>query len=160
MTVVARAAETSLAQGKEVEKEKEASASEWKRDALRPLAVIMEDLRRRVPGRVLKTRVEPSGMELSYIPWYYANQMLSFYAPGWHGEVRSVLFGPQNQSVTVVYRVTINGTDGSVYRESTGTADIPGDGYGDPVQKAEGMAFRRCCARMGLGLYLYTDEKL
>eukprot|EP00850_Spirogloea_muscicola_P009663 SM000054S18149 [mRNA] locus=s54:705895:706509:- [translate_table: standard] len=82
--------------------------------------------------------------------------MLSFYAPGWCGEVRNTL--TTATTVTVVYRVTITGSDGVAWREATGTAEITGDGFGDPVQKAEGMAFRRACARFGMGLYLYNGD--
>lgn len=39
--------------------------------------------------------------------------MLSFYAPGWCGEVRDVIFS-ENGNVTVVYRLTIRGSDGEV----------------------------------------------
>ncbi|KAH7516841.1 hypothetical protein FEM48_Zijuj10G0177700 [Ziziphus jujuba var. spinosa] len=42
---------------------------------------------------------------------YHANRMMSFYAPGWCGEIRDVIFS-DNGSVTVVYRVTIRGSDG------------------------------------------------
>lgn len=45
-----------------------------------------------------------------------------------------------------------------LYRESTGTAALDDTSYGDPVQKAEAMAFRRACARFGLGLHLYHED--
>lgn len=45
-----------------------------------------------------------------------------------------------------------------IYRESTGTASVDDTSYGDPVQKAEAMAFRRACARFGLGLHLYHED--
>ncbi|GBG75987.1 hypothetical protein CBR_g21229 [Chara braunii] len=80
------------------------------------------------------------------------------FGDGWHGDVRNITFSPDNKTVTVVYRVTIRGADGEVWRESSGTASTSDDGFGDPVQKAEGMAFRRACARFGLGLHLYHDE--
>ena len=35
---------------------------------------------------------------------------------------------------------------------------VVGKGYGDAVQQAEGMAFRRACARLGLGLHLYHED--
>jgi hypothetical protein len=46
------------------------------------------------------------------------------------------------------------------WRESSGTASVSDTQFGDPVQKAEGMAFRRACARFGLGLYLYHEEEV
>lgn len=48
-----------------------------------------------------------------FIYRYHANRMLSFYAPGWCGEVRDVIFS-ENGNVTVVYRLTIRGSDGEV----------------------------------------------
>ena len=123
----------------------------------RPLAEILRDMNKRVPDKVLKTRID-EGVVLKYIPWYHANRMLSFYAPGWCGEVRSVVFSNDGSTVSVVYRVTIRGSDGESYRESSGTAAMSDTSYGDPVQKAEGMAFRRACARFGLGLYLYHED--
>ncbi|KAI8527820.1 hypothetical protein RHMOL_Rhmol12G0103900 [Rhododendron molle] len=114
---------------------------------------------------------------------YHANRMLSFYAPGaldvrssklmpdkmdfgysfpcdgpgrgWCGEVRDVIFS-DNGSVTVVYRVTIRGSDGEAHRESSGT--VSSGSSLDPVAAAEEIAFCRACARFGLGLYLYHDE--
>ena len=43
---------------------------------------------------------------------------------------------------------------------SIGTTLVDDTGYGDPVQKAEAMAFRRACARFGLGLHLYHEDLL
>ncbi|EEF40883.1 hypothetical protein RCOM_0537190 [Ricinus communis] len=44
-----------------------------------------------------------------------------------------------------------------IYRESRGTASVDDLGYEDDVQKAEAMAFRRACARFGLGRGLTFD---
>jgi hypothetical protein len=79
--------------------------------------------------------------------------MLSFYAPGWCGEIRDVIFADDG-SVTVVYRVTIRGSDGEAHRESTGTVS---PATGDSVAAAEEIAFCRACARFGLGLYLFHE---
>ncbi|CAI0381427.1 unnamed protein product [Linum tenue] len=124
----------------------------------RPLAEILRDLNKRIPDNIIK----PSQPSTS-IPWYWvfpkyhANRMLSFYAPGWCGEIRDVIFS-DNGSVTVVYRVTIRGSDGEAHRESSGTVSpIEGD-TADPVAAAEEIAFCRACARFGLGLYLYHEE--
>ncbi|XP_043706961.1 DNA repair RAD52-like protein 2, chloroplastic isoform X2 [Telopea speciosissima] len=73
---------------------------------MRPLAEILRDLNKRVPDKIIKP-------DTNYIPWYHANRMLSFYAPGWCGEIRDVIFA-DNGGVTVVYRVTIHGSDGEV----------------------------------------------
>ncbi|KAL2559969.1 cobalt ion binding [Forsythia ovata] len=119
----------------------------------RPLAEILRDLNKRIPDNIIKNQDDHS----TFIPWYQANRMLSFYAPGWCGEIRDVIFA-DNGSVTVVYRVTVRGLDGEAHRESTGTVS-PGDGdITDPVAAAEEIAFCRACARFGLGLYLYHED--
>lgn len=82
--------------------------------------------------------------------------MLSFYAPGWCGEIRDVIFS-DNGSVTVVYRVTVRGSDGEAHREATGTVSPAAGHDADPVAVAEEMAFCKACARFGLGLYLYHE---
>ncbi|XP_051150711.1 DNA repair RAD52-like protein 2, chloroplastic [Andrographis paniculata] len=119
----------------------------------RPLNEILRDLNKRIPDNIIKTSNDNS----TFIPWYHANRMLSFYAPGWCGEIRDVIFS-ENGSVTVVYRVTVRGSDGEAHRESTGTVS-PRDGdHDDPVAAAEEIAFCKACARFGLGLYLYHED--
>ncbi|XP_050372910.1 DNA repair RAD52-like protein 2, chloroplastic [Argentina anserina] len=121
----------------------------------RPLVEIFRDLNKRIPDNIISTI--PPGNQSTSIPWYHANRMLSFYAPGWCGEIRDVIFS-DNGSVTVVYRVTVRGSDGEAHRESTGTV-TPSDGnIVDPVAAAEEIAFCRACARFGLGLYLYHED--
>ncbi|KAE8023823.1 hypothetical protein FH972_009482 [Carpinus fangiana] len=127
----------------------------------RPLVEILRDLNKRIPDNIIETTPPPPHNDntaaTTFIPWYHANRMLSFYAPGWCGEIRDVIFS-DNGSVTVVYRVTIRGSDGEAHRESTGTVS-PSDGHiVDPVAAAEEIAFCRACARFGLGLYLYHRE--
>ncbi|CAM6085658.1 unnamed protein product [Calypogeia fissa] len=124
----------------------------------RPLAEIFRDMNKRVPDKVLKIQLD-EGVPVKYIPWYHANRMLSFYAPGWSGEVRNITFSADSRTVSVVYRVTIRGSDGEAWREASGTATLDDGNFGDPVQKAEGVAFRRACARFGLGLYLYHEDE-
>eukprot|EP00262_Sarcandra_glabra_P019008 TRINITY_DN7003_c1_g1_i1.p1 TRINITY_DN7003_c1_g1~~TRINITY_DN7003_c1_g1_i1.p1 ORF type:complete len:198 (-),score=25.08 TRINITY_DN7003_c1_g1_i1:525-1118(-) len=116
----------------------------------RPLAEIFRDLNKKVPDNIIK----PDSNDI-YMPWYHANRMLSFYAPGWCGEIRDILYS--DKSVTVVYRVTVRGTDGEAYRESTGMASLSDGEIEDPVAAAEEIAFCRACARFGLGLYLYHE---
>uniref|UniRef100_A0A1D1XPJ1 DNA repair RAD52-like protein 2, chloroplastic n=1 Tax=Anthurium amnicola TaxID=1678845 RepID=A0A1D1XPJ1_9ARAE len=117
----------------------------------RTLAEILRDLNKRVPPSIVD-------VEDRSIPWYHANRLLSFYAPGWCGEVRNVIFS-ENGSVTVVYRVTVRGSDGEAHRESTGTVSSSYHHRQDPVSAAEEIAFCRACARFGLGLYLYHEDK-
>ncbi|KAK1294570.1 hypothetical protein QJS10_CPA16g00709 [Acorus calamus] len=119
----------------------------------RPLTEILRDLNKRVPDNVLRPG-SPSS-----IPWYHANRMLSFYAPGWCGEIRDVIY-TDNGSVTVVYRVTVRGSDGEAHRESTGTVSLSDTLIEDAVAAAEEIAFCRACARFGLGLYLLHEDEL
>ncbi|XP_057961074.1 DNA repair RAD52-like protein 2, chloroplastic [Malania oleifera] len=118
----------------------------------RPLAEILRDLNKRIPDNIRRPQ------HSTFIPWYHANRMLSFYAPGWCGEVRDVILSDTG-SVTVVYRVTIRGSDGEAHRESSGTiSSSDAQHIVDPVAAAEEIAFCRACARFGLGLYLYHKE--
>lgn len=138
----------------------------------RPLAEILRDLNKRVPDNIITKPPPPppssspaasaadqssSSSSSPLIPWYHANRMLSFYAPGWCGEIRDVIFS-DNGSVTVVYRLTVRGSDGEAHRESTGTVSSNDGDILDPVAAAEEVAFCKACARFGLGLYLYHEE--
>ncbi|KAK1365566.1 DNA repair RAD52-like protein 2, chloroplastic [Heracleum sosnowskyi] len=122
----------------------------------RPLAEILRDLNKRIPDNIIIKTDDHINTSAPFIPWYHANRMLSFYAPGWCGEIRDVIFSDSG-SVTVVYRVTVRGLDGEAYRESTGTVSS-GNDHVDPVAAAEELAFCRACARFGLGLYLYHED--
>ncbi|KAF8716479.1 hypothetical protein HU200_026302 [Digitaria exilis] len=124
----------------------------------KPLAEVLKELGKRVPDSLVKTRIEDNGFAIKYIPWHIVNKILNIHAPEWSGEVRSIVYSSDGKSVSVVYRVTLHGIDAEVYREATGTASIDDTSYGDPVQKAEAMAFRRACARLGLGLHLYHED--
>lgn len=126
----------------------------------RPLAEILRDLNKRIPDTLVKPPIDPnsSASSSTFIPWYHANRMLSFYAPGWCGEIRDVIFS-DNGTVTVVYRLTVRGSDGEAYRESTGTISTTDGSISDPVSAAEENAFCKACARFGLGLYLYHDDQ-
>lgn len=122
----------------------------------RPLAEILRDLNKRIADNII-VKQPADAAQSAFIPWYHANRMLSFYAPGWCGEIRDVIFS-DNGSVTVVYRVTVRGSDGEAHRESTGTVSSTNGQSGDPVAAAEEIAFCKACARFGLGLYLYHEE--
>ncbi|XP_022740405.1 DNA repair RAD52-like protein 2, chloroplastic [Durio zibethinus] len=120
----------------------------------RPLVEILRDLNKRIPDNIINPSSNSSSS--TFLPWYHANRMLSFYAPGWCGEVRDVIFA-DNGTITVVYRLTIRGSDGEAHRESTGTVSFSDINIKDPVAAAEEIAFCRACARFGLGLYLYHE---
>ncbi|KAI9085371.1 hypothetical protein K1719_032627 [Acacia pycnantha] len=120
----------------------------------RPLAEILSDLNKKLPDNIVKADVHGTPL----IPWYHAIRMLNFYAPEWTGEVRDVIFS-NNGGVTVVYRVTVKGSDGEkVTRIATGTVYPSGGHIGDPVAAAEELALCKACAQLGLGLYLYHED--
>ncbi|XP_065869486.1 DNA repair RAD52-like protein 1, mitochondrial [Euphorbia lathyris] len=125
----------------------------------RPLSEILKVLNKKVPDSLIRQRLE-DGSSIKYIPWHLVNRIMNLHAPEWSGEVRNIIYSADGKSVSVVYRVTLYGTDAEMYRESIGTASTNDVGYGDPVQKAEAMAFRRACARFGLGLHLYHEDML
>ncbi|XP_051124385.1 DNA repair RAD52-like protein 1, mitochondrial [Andrographis paniculata] len=124
----------------------------------RPLSHILKELNKRVPETLLKHRPEPAGSSVKYMPWHIVNRIMNLHAPEWSGEVRSITYSADGKTVSVVYRVTLYGTDAEIFRESSGSARVGEAGCGDPVQKAEAMAFRRACARFGLGLHLYHED--
>ncbi|KAJ1292684.1 hypothetical protein BS78_01G009000 [Paspalum vaginatum] len=124
----------------------------------RPLVEILRDLNKRVPDAIVRPPSRRSSASDPVIPWYHANRMLSFYAPGWCGEVRDVIY-TNNGKVTVIYRVTVRGTDGEVHREAAGTASLSDARFDDPVAAAEEAAFCKACARFGFGLYLYHEDE-
>ncbi|CAH9073098.1 unnamed protein product [Cuscuta epithymum] len=124
----------------------------------RPLSEILKELNKKVPDSLIRVRTEADGFPIKYIPWHVINRIMNLHAPEWSGEVRSMTYSADGNSVSVVYRVTLYGTDAEIFRESTGTVSIGEPGFGDAVQKAEAMAFRRACARFGLGLHLYHEE--
>ncbi|KAG2398281.1 hypothetical protein LR48_Vigan08g214000 [Vigna angularis] len=137
-----------------MEEEEEAPSS----GISRPLSEILKELNKKVPDSLVKTRHEKDGFPIRYIPWHTVNRILNLHVPEWSGEVRNITYSADSKSVSVVYRVTLYGTDAEIFRESTGTASLDDTNYGDPVQKAEAMAFRRACARLGLGLHLYHED--
>ncbi|KAD2805829.1 hypothetical protein E3N88_39206 [Mikania micrantha] len=124
----------------------------------RPISEILKELNKKVPDSLIRARTEANGFSIKHIPWHIVNRIMNLHAPEWSGEVRSINYSADGKSVSVTYRVTIYGTDAELFRESTGTSSVDDVGYGDPVQKAEAMAFRRACARFGLGLHLYHEE--
>ncbi|KAI4373738.1 hypothetical protein MLD38_011824 [Melastoma candidum] len=135
------------------------SSSSYSSFITRPLVEILRDLNKRIPDGVLVPRPDHDHASPPYsLPWYHANRMLSFYAPGWCGEVRDVIYSDTG-SVTVLYRVTVRGSDGEAHREASGTVSADhGNELGDRVAAAEEIAFCRACARFGLGLYLYHED--
>jgi hypothetical protein len=141
---------------------------------------IITALSRPLPKSVLNGK-KLGGNSIPYLPWYEASRILDKYAPGWTWEIRSIT--TTSDRLFLIGRLTIPTSNGTVYREATGTELLKEDkeiwigekpnrqqlkdefdrpiteprelAYGDPSSNAESMAFRRAAARFGLGLYLY-----
>jgi Rad52/22 family double-strand break repair protein len=133
------------------------------------IATIIEALSRPLPESMLKNRKQ-GGANLAYIPWHTVNRILDKYAPGWTWEITNTVATADRFIITG--RLTIPAAEGNIYREATGTEALKEEyfdkdagakkfreiAYGDVSSNAEGMAFRRCAARFGLGLYLYEKK--
>jgi hypothetical protein len=130
------------------------------------LAQIQEAFKRKLPSGMLKKLPSDKGSAF-YLPWYTVNKILDKYSPGWTWEIKETLIS--RDRLFVVGRLTLTTSEGNIYREATGTEELKRlaydkkleqytekeIAYGDPSSNAESMAFRRCAARFGLGLYLY-----
>ncbi|KAJ8427452.1 hypothetical protein Cgig2_013314 [Carnegiea gigantea] len=141
----------------------------------RPMSEILKQLNKKVPDSLISIRSE-EGFPVKYVPWHVVNRIMNLHAPEWSGEVRSIIYSADGKSVSVVYRVTLHGTDAEGQAKlicielsdhddrklepikEQSTALVQDKGIGDAVQKAEAMAFRRACARLGLGLHLYHED--
>jgi len=112
----------------------------------------IDKLKRPLPSSLLKTK-KMGNKDITYIPWYVVNRILDKYCPGWTWEVKEIK--TTEKWLFLTGRLTIVTSEGTIYREATGSEKLDCSSYGDPSSNAESMALRRCCARFGLGLYLY-----
>jgi hypothetical protein len=131
------------------------------------LTQIQSCLKRQLPPTMLKRLTDKGNAQ--YLPWYIVNQVLDKYAPGWTWEIKDTQ--TSRDRIFIVGRLTIPTSEGNIYREASGTEELKRQAfdkkigrytekeiaYGDPSSNAESMAFRRCAARFGLGLYLYQS---
>ncbi|WP_024547008.1 DUF1071 domain-containing protein [Picosynechococcus sp. NKBG15041c] len=118
----------------------------------------VEVLSRPIPASMLKKK----DTGIPYLPWRNAVKILDKYCPGWTWEI--ITMQTTDNRLFLTGRLTITTAEGNIYREATGTetlkltkrtGEIVEHPYGDPSSNAESMAFRRACAKFGLGLYLY-----
>ncbi|MFO0448781.1 MAG: DUF1071 domain-containing protein, partial [Pseudomonadota bacterium] len=119
-----------------------------------------------LPDSLLETKTL-KGTKITFLSWKYIPPILDKYARGWSWEITHLQ--TTSDRIFLVGRLTIPTADGLVWREATGTEmlkevktdKLTGEmiereiAYGDPSSNAESMAFRRACAKFGLGLYLY-----
>lgn len=95
--------------------------------------------------------------EVDYIAWIHCCELLDTYTQGyWNWEIRTQFLGDR---VVVEGKLTIITDDGTFTREATGWESLEVEGYGDATSNAEAMAMRRCCAKFGLGRYLWEKDK-
>jgi hypothetical protein len=127
---------------------------------------IIKMLSRKLPDSLLETKTL-KGTKITFLSWKYIPPILDKYARGWSWEITHLQ--TTSDRIFLVGRLTIPTADGLVWREATGTEmlkevktdKLTGEmiereiAYGDPSSNAESMAFRRACAKFGLGLYLY-----
>jgi hypothetical protein len=123
---------------------------------LRSIQEIVKDLSKPVAKRHLRSRKQ-GGKEITYIAWHDAVKYLDHYAPGWNYEIRSI--NSVGGKLIMIVRLSILCLEGIVYREATGQEDENTDSWGDSSSNSESMALRRACAKFGLGLYLYDQNK-
>lgn len=130
------------------------------------ISEILAALRAPVPQELVSIKRE-EGTEVSYISWYNLVDLLNEranYLWEWEIEVRH-----HDDRTIVIGKLTIQGEDIALSRQSTGQEEhdahnvFKPDGkrkrsFGDPTSNAEAMAFRRCCAKFGLGLDLYHKK--
>ncbi len=123
--------------------------------APRPLRAILDDLQKSIPERLLETKTI-QGRPITYCPWYRVQKILDHYTDGlWEYEVVERTFTQTHIMLTV--RIYIHAAEGIFYREGTGIEHLDVESFGDPQSNAESQAFRRACARWGLGLHLYDE---
>ncbi len=128
---------------------------------------IIKMLSRTLPDKLLEKK-KVGGTQIVFLSWKYIPPILDKYARGWSWEITHLQ--TTSDRIFLVGRLTIPTADGLVWREATGTEclkevktdKVTGEmiereiAYGDPSSNAESMAFRRACAKFGLGLYLYS----
>ncbi len=121
----------------------------------RPLAEVIGDLTRPIPERLLETK-RIQGQEIVYCPWHRVQKILDHYTGGlWEYEVVEKTITTSQLLLTV--RIYIHAAEGVFHREGTGIERLDVESFGDPQSNAESQAFRRACARWGLGLHLYDE---
>lgn len=80
----------------------------------------------------------------SYVPWYQYAQRLLLHHPDYSWQVSSVMFA--NEVWAVV---------GLLAFDETAYGAV---GEGDSPTSAESNAFKRACAKAGIGLHLYDED--
>jgi hypothetical protein len=95
--------------------------------------------------------------QAEYLSWPMCCELLDKYCDlQWLWEIRTHQFIDR---VVVEGKLSIYTSDGIFMREATGYELMECTNFGDPTSNAEAMAIRRCCAKFGLGRYLWEKEE-
>jgi hypothetical protein len=70
----------------------------------RPMQEIVHDLSQPIPGEYLATRKQ-GGIQLTYIPWHHAVNLLDQFALGWRWEIKMLL--ETDERLVLTGRLTI-----------------------------------------------------
>lgn len=117
----------------------------------RPLIEIMTDLRKPIAPRFFKYKMA-GNKKITYVSWHQLNKLMDYFTPGWEWQITTSF---DDKKVCVVGALTIKAQEGDFTRSATGNENSDVDAYGDPYSNAEAQAFRRACAKWGLGLHLW-----
>jgi len=128
---------------------------------LLPIGEVLDGLSKNIPQRHLKTK-RKGGATLTFCPWYRTQRILDHYTNG-HWEVRIIeskdIDGRYMMRIELtIYGIGRDGDITSLSRQATGNEGTDVDTFGDPSSNAESMAFRRACAKFGLGLHLWDQN--
>lgn len=142
------------------------SQAVWYKEARRPIAEILADLSKPIPGKYIE-RLKDKG-NAPYIPWYHACSLLDR-CTGGHWDYAIPSMHSTGDRLFVTARITLYAAEGSFSRDAIGTellkrevtdrktgeVSIAELAYGDPSSNAESMALRRAASKFGLARYLY-----
>ena len=136
----------------------EETATTEKKTGLRPLKDIIEDLSKKLPDKVIKTRNQ-GGTNVKYISWITAIKALDYYATGWQYKIGEFKLLADKLFVVEVSIGIPTSDYGMVWRSATGIEEYnPAKKmFGDVASNSTSMALRRAAASFGLARYLYPN---
>jgi hypothetical protein len=120
----------------------------------RQWADIRADLMKPIPERLIQTKPQ-GGAKIRFCAWYRTQKILDHYTGGhweWHCDLL-----PVGDMLVAKGTLTVHAADGTYSRQATGSEAMDVKGYGDTSSNAEAQAFKRACARFGLGIHLYDE---
>jgi hypothetical protein len=135
------------------------------------IAEILAALAQPIPAS-LKQNKKKGGATFTYVAWYDLADLLDERAPGWEYRIEPQAYPHhwvQTKNNKEIERhglmavakstLTIHGSDGSLTREAIAYQD-PEEAYiGDELTNVEASAFRRNCAKLGLGRDMWRKDK-